>query len=456
MGGIPRHILMRVAVGLLIGIGMFHYREAMAQNPCPPNHTPFYESRAIQNNSELNPSPYPCGDVGPGGKRGRKQEDMFSCFRPAGTQRVDVNGNATRLMAPEKHPTDPLLIRQPREFILNGSSTGVQGHDDMTLVLICVPQQCSLPEGTKKRFEGENSPDGPPETICEDGCSYKTFEVGAAFGTGIWSGGYESDGLACEGSDGHQQDAYDPEEPHCQTIQGKQVCNVPDQPLCITVDGSLSCTDHGAGGFCTTPECQAIANAVTNPAGAVLAADPADAAPVPYMSATTERNPDATFNIRRPGGNGQPSNTSRVDYYSPSTVENSCSGPCAPNQQPGEDEPEEPEIDLEGDECEEGEDCGTDKGEGSFKGRGGTARTFGKSLQAVSSAWENSPANQKLAGLSIPSGGTCPSPSISMPYLRTTVTMDAHCTVAEGIRGELRAVFLAIWLIIAVGVFLRP
>lgn len=116
----------------------------------------------------------------------------------------------------------------------------------------------------------------------------------------------------------------------------------------------------------------------------------------------------------------------------------------------------DPDTDGGGGECT-GTNCGTGAGggEGAFTGKGGTARGFSESVDTVKSAWNTSPAMTAMAGASIPAGGTCPQPAIAMPYLNKTIVMTAHCEVADTIRTPLRAVFLAMWTIIAIGTFFR-
>lgn len=548
MGGIPRHILMRVVVGLLIGIAMFHYREAMAQS-CPSGQRVIYTSATIQNNSGLNTAPYPCGPVGTNGKRGYDQSEFFACFRPSGTRSVNAAGNGAELGTPQLQPGSATVINQPRYTVSNGvTTTTLVGNDTMTLTATCSQPICP-PGGTA--YGMLTAPDfGSRGNFCDTvvypSCEVKSEPFLRISGAGLTpTGGTGYDitytGAACVSTlppapaqadsgdiqagpetfkltrggfsvvewvnanvkvpstvpDTNRSTAYRNDAVVRNNTSPADAPNGGAEPIVVTFirDGQritqifppsalvnstnltnvrnqsggpaggskppgtnttvTSTVRNGDGSTTTTTT---VYNATTNTTTVNVTTQPPPGSP-PGTPPTTQQTSQTRPN--QAGESSTQSTANRTNASGPSGGGGgggpaggpSGGGPTGDEGGSGSGDEGEGEGDCTGDECGEG---GGGGGDGAFKGKGGTARTFGESIGAVTTAWEQSAAMAKLNSLTISGGGSCPAPNIALPYLNQSITMDAHCTVAAGIRNELRAVFLAIWLIIAVGTFLRP
>ncbi|HCE8095618.1 TPA: hypothetical protein NIC39_005851 [Pseudomonas aeruginosa] len=77
---------------------------------------------------------------------------------------------------------------------------------------------------------------------------------------------------------------------------------------------------------------------------------------------------------------------------------------------------------------------------------------FDESLQAAWTGIQKSPIGQALDRINFPSGGACPTGSISM--FGSNIMFDSHCDLSAQIEPILRAVFLAFWALLSVRVFL--
>lgn len=341
------------------------------------------------------------------------------------------------------------------------------------------PPTCDVPAGSIHDFTYRGS--GTPQAqICSGNCAFNSpLFMSWHFpgsGTTVSTGTYTSTGVVCNANLPTQYTQGGMGE-ECSTVQGHQVCtggSVPDH--CFKVDGETSCYSE-AGEFCTTPDCTStLTGAQKQGDGSAVAPEgtPTPTAPntgTPGQRATPDFSLTRNTTTAAPGATTTTTTSLTIDYWGSGTVgtSNTSDGSVGGTNGGGDgggDGGGEGDCDPATEQCEgEGEgDCdpateqcdeeGGDKG--TVKGPGGTARSFGASVGAVRTAFNASPAMTKLNGLSIPGGGSCPAPTIDMPYLNRSITMNAHCQLAQGIRSELRAIFLALWVIVAVGVFLRP
>ena len=324
------------------------------------------------------------------------------------------------------------------------------------------PPKCTThPSGTQKRVTGPMSGSSLPEQMCIDNCTFTG--QGAEFPT-FWFFDAVSTGDYC---DAEAEGQLDPT--FSQTITtdaGPFLPAPPSQPTdgkkgCGTLDGEYVCLGEPTG----TEKCTRLANGggfcvtVTN-TGKTPDKKPDNGTP------GTEAQGGTQVTIKEPDANGQQQVVAQTTIYNSTTINQSTnqgdggssssggSSGSSGSSSSGSSSSGGSSGSSGGDgECT-GDDCGGGGGDGSVKGPGGTARGFGESVGAVSTAWNNSPAVTKIKALQIPSGGTCPAPVIEV--FNTSITMNAHCTIAETIRSPLRAVMLALWVIVAVGVFLRP
>jgi hypothetical protein len=69
-------------------------------------------------------------------------------------------------------------------------------------------------------------------------------------------------------------------------------------------------------------------------------------------------------------------------------------------------------------------------------------------------AIQSSPIASAMSGITIGTG-TCPTYTLPIPFLHQTYTIDAQCTIADSISGTLRTIMIAVWLVVAAGIFLR-
>ena len=77
---------------------------------------------------------------------------------------------------------------------------------------------------------------------------------------------------------------------------------------------------------------------------------------------------------------------------------------------------------------------------------------FDESLQAAWTGIQKSPIGQALGRINFPSGGACPTQSISL--FGSNIMFSSHCDLWAQIEPILRAVFLAFWALLSVRVFL--
>lgn len=100
----------------------------------------------------------------------------------------------------------------------------------------------------------------------------------------------------------------------------------------------------------------------------------------------------------------------------------------------------------------EGEICGF--GERDLFGE--EVPSFSDSLQSIHTGIKNSPIGQSIGAIQFPSGGTCPTGSISIDVMGQSMPLvfDSHCDLWETIKPIISAAFLALWALIAVRVFL--
>lgn len=104
------------------------------------------------------------------------------------------------------------------------------------------------------------------------------------------------------------------------------------------------------------------------------------------------------------------------------------------------------------DSCED-EVCGF--GERDYFGEDGVPG-FSDSFSRIHDGITNSPIGQSLTAISFPSGGTCPTGSISIGLMGSSIplTFDSHCDLWAKIAPVISAAFLALWALLAVRVFL--
>lgn len=124
--------------------------------------------------------------------------------------------------------------------------------------------------------------------------------------------------------------------------------------------------------------------------------------------------------------------------------------------QPGTGEGEgEGEGSGEGEAVEgcDSEDCGF--GERDIFGEEGVP-SFGETFTDIMDGISNSPIGQSIGAIQFPSGGTCPTASVTLDIMGGVIplTFDSHCDLWEYIAPILSAVFMAFWALIAVRVFL--
>lgn len=86
----------------------------------------------------------------------------------------------------------------------------------------------------------------------------------------------------------------------------------------------------------------------------------------------------------------------------------------------------------------------------------GEVPTFAESFETIHSGIKNSPIGQSLSAISFPSGGTCPTGSISISMMGASIPLvfDSHCDLWGKIAPIISAAFLALWALLAVRVFL--
>jgi len=280
---------------------------------------------------------------------------------------------------------------------------------------------------------------------------------------------------------GEQCDAGDtadealPTDEKCQTVNGHEVCqNVNDQN-CISIDGQQSCYSS-AGEACTTPECTASAEAMPYPDGSEVANDDAPTPPAPDNGTSGEKAPpDLEFGVTPVDpATGQAGPQNPLHYFSPTTAGNSTTNGAGDADGDGVQDsadscpgtPTDTTVDGNGCPSDEGEgecvdnpetpanECGSGAGDGSVKGPGGTAKSYGESLTEFRSRVAASGLITSLGSIgdSMPLG-SCPSLSFNAPILGTIGTT-IHCDLAASYLPLLSAIFLAGWALLAVRIFM--
>lgn len=85
----------------------------------------------------------------------------------------------------------------------------------------------------------------------------------------------------------------------------------------------------------------------------------------------------------------------------------------------------------------------------------GDAKTFQQSTQDFMTAVQGAPLVTAFSGITMPTGGSCPTYTYNVPYINFQGVMNAQCVIAEEIRPELRIIMLAIFGLWAVRIFLE-
>jgi len=455
----------RIGIGLLIGIGMFYFREAHAATQCTPS-----AAQAPSGPWSAYPSPGPGNQntYCPHSWAGTGQCIQGSTPRTYTTPQAAANGWADS----RGHPQWSEDKDAGANVVKGRTSTCASTGDFNRIVRIettlscpggaqAVNGQCPTPCPTAGTRAYHYFTSEPTFESCDNLCGYTAVTGPDAHrftvdDTTTQSALYESTGNACTATV-QRPDPVDPPNP-CKVVQGNTVCTLEDEPLCITINGNKVCTSNNTAGFCTTAECQTLAAALKLPDNTVVSTPDAVGAPLPYGSQTQARPADAT--IPTTSRTGPPTGTpganitiSPMLVHSPSTVAGSCTGPCAPGEVPGTDPDDEGASggDGEGEGEEEGQD------EGTFTGADfGEAPTFSESFSTFSGAVNGSPvvqaANGVASALAI-GAGQCPRPQMTL--FSRQIVIDIHCDVVEQNKALLQAASIFAAAVFAVMLFLK-
>lgn len=265
------------------------------------------------------------------------------------------------------------------------------------------------------------------EGVTED-CSIKPADVSLSSGN-IMIGHWEWTGESCEpdDSDGDEvevtpQTQGDGTEAQCASAGGRTVC-IEDGTQCGYYNGERVCIAAVEDGQC-----------VDTPSGGRMCATNAGTPPAPDAGTPgVPAQPDAQIGGKPAGGNQTTNN-----YYSSDTVNNSSDDDDGGDDGNGDCEGDEP-CGEPGD-CPEGETC-----TGSFRGPGGTAKTFTETLTDFRAAIQQSPlmiaVNATTGGMGV---GTCPPLQFTVPGWGTIGTA-IHCEIANDSFGILGPLMLGIW-----------
>lgn len=216
---------------------------------------------------------------------------------------------------------------------------------------------------------------------------------------------------------------------NCVTSGGVTVCSTPNAENCGKVNGEFVCYDSVVAGDC-----------VITDSGAALCVSSASSPPAPTTpDGLSKATADTVIDFDSPA-----TGDIDIDYYSSSTV--AASGTAVTGEGEGGTGSSASGEDLED---SEGVDSGELPALEETASEVDIVADFMARVQA-------SPIYQATAGVSfVLPAGVCPTPSATLDFISTTITMDAHCSLWNDVKEVISAVMLAIYAFIGIRIILE-